>query len=272
MLCLTQSAMRRFLPRSAACVASLVVPCQRRPYYHTIDADAIPPGTSLSRTAAAASPSERARVQAEYALSPIFGARAVGTVVGTPLRPSEFYPRKAAVAAAIDAALRLPSGTASLGLCVELEERGAFVAADRHIRFAPRADTTVGGFNSGVVAARTLCSVHFPDEWDIEEVAVFGDELRRIVLDRRDEALAALGVVHAEVPVADTAPFFAGYNGVAFDEEDAAAADGRWAARVATATAALRANPAKTAPSQEEAEDELEYELGRAMEARSAVQ
>lgn len=241
----------------SAATCHVVASHQRRNYQYQVKDDLVPEGASVSRFAAATTPSERVKIQREYALSPIFGARAVATVIGTTTPAPVFYARKREVAKAVDAALLLPEGTTTLGTLRELHPLRFQTDSQNGLR-RTRGDVKI-------VTASVLCDVHFPVEWDVEEIAVFGEELRRIIMAGGDAAAAfrLLGVVHAETPEADTPPFFSCYNGEELDEKEVADVQERWAHRVGEVQEELRRHPPKLEKSPEELQDDLEYETSR---------
>ena len=187
----------------------------RRNYWHTIRDDLVPEGEHHGPAVSHIKPSQQTKILKEYAHSPLFGNRLVATVIGTSLPSGTLLARKADIAKAIDWVLKIPEGSTSLGV----------IQLPRQIRSM--------GFLTTEKVARTYCDVYFPDEWNLEEVTVFGEELRQIIVSGQSLKLQQLGIFHAEDPPADDfEPTLSRVMGSEIEAEEREEIRSRWNVRV----------------------------------------
>jgi hypothetical protein len=203
-----------------------------RSYWHFVSEDAIPSGTNSSRLSSVMTPGLKNKALRQYALAPLFGARQPAAFLGSTLAPAALIGFKPCIRELVDEILQLPRGTADLGLLHDID------AARLSIKSFPQ-------------KANLISSVEllFPDDWTLEEILVFGEELK-VKASEQTERLAALGITEVLLPELESMPQFTSIAETIIEPEELQTADLEWRERVHVARDALRA-----------INDEVEFEV-----------
>lgn len=194
-----------------------------RSYWHFVSEDAIPSGTNSSRLSAVMSPGLKNKALRKYALAPLFGCRQPAAFLGSALPPVSLISFKPHIRDVVDEILELPRGTADLGLLHDIE------AARLSIKSFPQ--------KANLVSSVELL---FPEDWTLEEILVFGEELKLKALQNRGR-LAAVGITEVLLPELESMPRFTSIAETIVESEELIDADLEWQERAHMAKDALRA-------------------------------